>query len=332
MATSDLDVFPNEILSIVLGHLHQPFHYHNHAAALVYGSEIVPATTEAWNPVGLQRVCRRWLAIARPMFYVQVDVPVWDVEAMELLAEAANAPSRSHPVTYIPKTLILAGYAQDKEGQDWIAEYLWRITRRNESLLGVAPKRAKLNEVVITVAGFRKNSAMSPFKATSTVYVLVGPSTISAISSIFSEISRAWTASSSSDAKRGQPPPGPVWPGRVKGDATITFRCQSDVSHARDALKNILAVFDKGLYVPRVRFDLPFTLSPTLLDVGCPTLKSILQHSSLPVGRDFIFKHTGATKTLIFGTQSTSDATALRARIDALGTLAVAVEVVVLDI
>ena len=122
---------------------------------------------------------------------------------------------------------------------------------------------------------------------------------------------------------------GPV--SRRHRDESVTIRIATK-QDLKLSLKRIVEGFDKLIYLPRFGIDFPFALDATLLDGVFPALKRMLQHQTLPVGRDAILNHLGATKTIIFGTHSAADADALRARIATLGTLAVVVEVVVLDI
>jgi len=120
------------------------------------------------------------------------------------------------------------------------------------------------------------------------------------------------------------------WPFDVHPKFLLTFRLSPlDVG---PFLSSILKNMEHLELLPRFQLDFPFPLLPSLLSTIFPTLTSILQHPSLPSGRDFILKHTGNTKKITFGTQTEKDASALRAKIEELGELEIVVEVVVLEL
>jgi len=110
----------------------------------------------------------------------------------------------------------------------------------------------------------------------------------------------------------------------------VAFRLSS--SNIRSYLALILKGMKNTYLLPRFQLDFPFPLLPSLLETIFPTLTSILRHPSLPDGRDFILKHTGNVKKILFGTQTKKDASALRAKIEELGELEIVVEVVVLEL
>jgi len=120
------------------------------------------------------------------------------------------------------------------------------------------------------------------------------------------------------------------WPFSIRPNLLITFRLPP--FGVGPFLSSILKNMEHLELLPRFQLDFPFPLLPSLLETIFPTLISILQHPSHPSGRDFILKHTGNTKKILFGTQTDEDASTLRGKIEELGELEIVVEVVVLEI
>ena len=108
-----LDTLPNQILTEILHHLHQPFHFYHYSNALL-GITDPPPESRPWNPVGLQLVCRRWREIARPLFYHQVAFNADNTTALER-ANAALERDPTHPLRYSQESIWI-----DIDSSDWI--------------------------------------------------------------------------------------------------------------------------------------------------------------------------------------------------------------------
>lgn len=119
-----------EVLTQILGHLHQPFHFHNYANALL-GSGGAPPSTRPWNPVGLQLVCRRWRALAQPLFYRQIALDCRHPDALETLADDLAGPKDPYIGTQMPtshtKLLVVIGAPKTLSMSDAIVEPMYRI-------------------------------------------------------------------------------------------------------------------------------------------------------------------------------------------------------------
>jgi hypothetical protein len=307
-APNDLDRIPDEILSEIFRHVHQPFHFHNYSATLL-GPDVVPAATRPWNPVGLQSVCHRWQNLASPVFHCQVAIDISDLASMRALTEAhSKAKSRflSHPSRNAKLVLLYSRVPTIElrsNRPEWEPLFLCNVGTECISIaspyifsdLMTQPKRTLV---------LHTNSLGAKFAIE-----------LSSINALVEEFTR-----------------------RLENKKLLSWSTPTDFSlrlpaaNLRGSFMQVLHSLERLACIATVQVHLPFSLSTSLLVSIFPTLTSILQHPSLPAGRDALLEHLGVTKMIVFGTHSDADATALRTRIEELGQLEVPVEVFVLDI
>ncbi|KAL7412396.1 hypothetical protein BDY24DRAFT_392783 [Mrakia frigida] len=312
----NLDAFPNEILTEILRHLHQPFHFYHYSNALL-GVSNPPPGSRPWNPIKLQLVCRRWKYVARPLFYRQVAFNFRD-EATLNLALDITEDMWEHPLAYSRDSVWIDVHPSyedldsdfEEDDDEVFSDLQVNVSRQVET-----------NARFVALASTGASSFFSGRTFLERTFIL-GNSSLEDAGDVLRIVGRNWDDSGEW-----------IKPGLSAGvhpNQLLTLRLPPyDIP---TTLTSILNSFGNIPYVPRFQLDLPFPLTPSLLNTIFPTLTSILQHPSLPEGRDFIFKHTGNPKKILFGTKSEKDASVLQGRIEELGGLEVVVEVVVLEL
>ena len=304
-------MFPDEVLEQILGHLHQPFHFHNYSTALL-GVDAVPRSLCPWNPVGLQLVCRRWAALARPMFYRQLALDGRNLTALSRLSDLLKEPwtfmEANQQVQRMVKLVVIC--CPPTSPEDW-----QNFAKSVDDIMSEVKA-----EVVCPLGRFGFASMLHTDRRT---LVCFGPPSEDRLDLVFRDIGYEDAVELRSAAKLRKLL-------SVVHDESATLRLPS--LYIDRSLTFVLRYFDTLVYLTRFQLDLSFPLPPTLLDAIFPTLNSILQHPTLPTGREAILQHLGATKRIAFGTHSAADAKALQTRIDALGQFEVVVEVFVLDL
>ena len=334
-------MFPNEILSLIFGHLHQPYHYHHYSNALQGITAPAPPGLTPWNPVGLQLVCRRWRALAQKPFYSQVALPVRDANSMELLVEMVMDSAHSkqpHPYLRLTKSIVVNGDPFDEEDKEWVSQYIDSLSRAtswgyldfdsdDSDFEGERVPRQAMHTVLSTVS--EAPGMIIPYAARSVTYI-VSASWNPGVH-LLDAIGEAWEVENVR-LKRSQPPPPVKWPKAIDGNTTTTIRVECDHRKTLRLVHSMAAHMDRIRYVPRLHIDLVKPYPAQALDRLFPHITTMLRHSSHLEGCDIVRKSIGTDKTIAFGVQSKEVAADLRARIDALGTLAVLVEVSVLDV
>ena len=310
-----LETVPNEILTEILRHLHQPFHFYHYSNALLGISNPTPGL-RPWNPVGLQLVSRRWKHIARPLFYRQVAFDARDEVTLDI-ALRLTEDLLDHPLSYAQDSVWI-----DVHPSDDLSE-LSPSSSDSELLDGLQIHVSHWVEANARSVALASNGATSTFSGRTfaeRLFVL-GNSPLDEAGDTLGTVGGAWDDS-------GQWNKVGLSTG-VHPNHLLILRIPPH--GVNDSLTSILEHVGDAPYLPRLRLDLPFPLTSSLLNSVFPILTSILQHPTHPAGRDFILRHTGNPKKIIFGTKSEQDALTLRGRIGELGELEVVVEVVVLE-
>lgn len=310
---------PDEVLGRVLGHLHQPFHYHSYSNVLL-GTTTVP---KPWNPVGLQLVCRRWRRIARPQFYRQLSLNVRNTRSLAVLEVALRTDDfmeyirPRHPAA---KTGLLVVCGSDQEDVVWES-----VTPLLRSIVDYTDSRTR--EVVYPA--HPTGLSLTGRSAKKTWVYLTEPRGADMMEAI-SSFCRSTCSMREFEFKM------PSW---LMNEHTCAFAGEDSVAIRLPAqgllstLRHFLRSIVEHPFIPHLEFDFPFPLTPALLDSISPILKSILRHPSLHIDRiPYLLEYDNPRNTIAFKTHTYEDAQALRTRIKGFGELELDVEVNVLDL
>lgn len=308
---------PTEVLGQILGHLHQPYHYHHYALALL-GEVVHPCEPAPWNPIRLQSVCRKWRALARPLFYRQVALDVQDPPALDKLAAIleGDAALDRHPAKR-SGTLVFWGTPHYSSAWDKTAQSIESIIQSAESrstevihsldlFISDTGGEAKRRTWICTnqtddwmtqwVSMFCKRTCLEREIKLRTVGAMLGLHALP-----------------------------------LAGEQSVAIRLSA--STLFPTLQHFVRSIAKDPFIPHLELDFPFPLAPARLDEIGPVLKSILLHPSLHTSRiPYLLEGDNPRNTIAFRTHTYDDAQALWTRIEGFGELAVDVEVNVLDL
>lgn len=272
--SSDLDIFSNEILTEILHHLHQPFHFFHYSNALL-GITDTPPESKPWNPVGLQAVSRRFKAIAQPLFYRQVALDAQNDASLDLAADAVE-DFPGHPLHMTRDTVWI-----NVEG---------RYENSMDNVLMPLSNGRFANRVICLTAGGTMCDWWSARWLERTVILREGVGVDLLLSDIFNVLA---TLQHRDERKRR-----PVFTPFSHVHRNHLLILHLHLSTLLPTLAYILKIMPTIPYLPRLQLDFPFDLSSSILDSIFPVLSSIVQHPSLPEGRDFIFQQTENVKQI----------------------------------
>lgn len=295
---------PDEVLLEIFGLLQDTYNRFHRENAL---RRVIdpPSGSRPWLPAGLQLVCRRWRDLARPLFYRdQVAVDCRNPFFLAKLAKLARTLEIDDALPF-PRLLVL--FSDEKPDTDQVR----RVQNANKAStpIKVIASTSSWNSFDSGVLGMSscivvpRDDCAFGSGGSPTLYHTFIPIQITLQNNLGG----------------GH---------RVIRDLVLRFSHPHNVT---PVLADILRQMDLIVYLPRLRFDLPFVLPTAVLDPAALTLAGILKHPSHEVGRAFLLSRDNTVKRISFGTYSEADATALRARIESLGDLNVVVQVDVLE-
>lgn len=313
---------PDEVLGRILGHLHQPYHYHHYSLAIL-GEDAVPHESKPWSPVGLQRVSHRWQTIARPLFYRQLSLNARDPPSLRKLAlmltnDDPHQPLRARHPVFQSKLVVVCGRLSRDPACEAIGNLLV-LVRQTQSRTREIIHPVDVPSTLITSQAIKRTWVCHDTPS--------GGQMMMGSVSLFCRL-RTTQRSAALAKMASQPKEQHKY--RTIGEETVVIRLTSQQG-VLSTLRHFLRSIVEHPFIPHLKLDFPFALTPALLDSIGPILKSILRHPSLHVDRTpYLLEYDNPRNTIAFGTHTYDDAQALWTRIEGFGELEVDVEVDVL--